>query len=53
MSDYNFQKHKKYHVYIRLLIFARQYWLAFALGLLGNILMAAANASFTGLLKPI
>jgi subfamily B ATP-binding cassette protein MsbA len=53
MKNFDFQKHKHLHVYYRLLLFAKQYWFALALGLGGNILAAAANASFTGMVKPI
>ncbi len=51
-QNYHF-KQQGHHVYLRLLHFTRQYWLAFALGILGNILAAAANATFAWLLKPV
>jgi subfamily B ATP-binding cassette protein MsbA len=53
MNSYNFAKHQDRHVYLRLLLFVRQYWLAFALGLIGTILTAVVTASFTWLLKPM
>ncbi|MCD6046954.1 MAG: msbA [Gammaproteobacteria bacterium] len=53
MKNFDFQKHKHLHVYFRLLLFSKQYWFALILGLGGNILAAAANASFTGMLKPV
>jgi subfamily B ATP-binding cassette protein MsbA len=53
MNQYNFTRHKNHHVYIRLILFVRQYWLPFALGILGTILTAVTTASFTWLLKPM
>lgn len=53
MNHYDFQAHRHRHVYTRLLLFARQYWLTFALGILGTILGALTNAGFTWLLKPV
>ncbi len=53
MLNYNFKKHQHLHVYLRLILFVRQYWFAFAMGLFGNILLAASNSWFMWLLKPI
>lgn len=53
MNAYDFTRHKKRHVYIRLILFVQQYWLPFALGIFGTILAAITTASFTWLLKPM
>lgn len=53
MKPFNFQRYKNQHVYLRLLLFAKQYWLTFALGIIGTVLSALSNAFFTWLLKPI
>jgi ATP-binding cassette, subfamily B, bacterial MsbA len=53
MNTYDFSRHKNRHVYIRLILFVRQYWLPFGFGILGTILTAITTASFTWLLKPL
>ncbi len=53
MKTFNFRHHQQRHVYLRLLLFARQYWLTFAIGISGVILGALTNAGFTWLLKPV
>lgn len=53
MSVYNFEKHQHRHVYLRLMLFVKQYWFAFAMGLFGTILGSATNAFFTWMLKPV
>ena len=53
MKTFNFQNDQQRHVYLRLLLFARQYWFTFAVGILGTILGALTNAGFTWLLKPV
>lgn len=42
-----------FSIYKRLLGFARQYWGAFIIGLLGTILSSGTDAAFTWLLKPV
>lgn len=42
-----------FHIYLRLLGFARQYWPAFIVGLIGTILASGTDAAFTWLLKPV
>lgn len=41
------------NIYKRLLGFARQYWVAFIIGLLGTVLSSGTDAAFTWLLKPV
>src|SRR3989338_9664298 len=53
MAIYNFQKYQQHHVYLRLMLFVKQYWFAFAIGLFGAVLGSATNAFFTWMLKPI
>lgn len=42
-----------FRIYQRLLRFARQYWGAFAIGLLATVLSSGTDAAFTWLLKPV
>lgn len=53
MKSFDFRQHRHRHVYTRLLLFARQYWLSFAVGIVGTILGSLTNAGFTWLLKPV